>query len=108
ARLEELFTSGSELVRAGAAKGLSRLDLTSPDYKALLERFLTAITSPAEPKWVRHACIWAVAPLVGRNEMAAVNRAVEQCLDDRVSTVRKAALHVLADAIAEERGEWAQ
>jgi predicted nucleotidyltransferase/transcriptional regulator with XRE-family HTH domain len=107
-RLEDLFTSGPELVRTGAALGLSRLDLTSSDQKALLERFLTAIASPAEPIRVRWACIWTVASLLGRDNMATVNRVVEERLDDHDPMVSKAALHVLADAIAEGRGEWSQ
>lgn len=107
-RLEELFTSGTERVRAGAARGLSRLDFRSPAQKALLERFLTTIASPAEPTQVRCASIWAIASLLGQDNMAAVNRVVEECLDDQKPTVSKVALHVLADAIAEGRREWSQ
>jgi predicted nucleotidyltransferase/transcriptional regulator with XRE-family HTH domain len=107
-RLEELFTSGSELVRAGAVRGLSRLDFTSAENRDLLDHFLTTIASPTEPTGVRCACISAIAPLIGQDNIPSVNHLVEECLDDpdrRVSTV---ALHVLADAIAEERGEWSQ
>jgi predicted nucleotidyltransferase/transcriptional regulator with XRE-family HTH domain len=107
-RLEELFTSGPELVRLGAARGLSRLDFTSANQKALLERFLTTIASPAEPARVRCASIWAIASLLGRDEMAAVNRLVEECLDDHDTNVSRVAAHVLADAISEERREWSQ
>jgi predicted nucleotidyltransferase len=106
ARLEELFTSGPELVRAGAARGLSRLDLASPNYQPLLEKFLTAIGSPAESRHVRCSCIGATASLLGKEGMAAVGSAVEQCLDDPNPKVSRTALHVLADAIAEGRGEW--
>ncbi|HTU22986.1 MAG TPA: HEAT repeat domain-containing protein [Gemmataceae bacterium] len=107
-RLEGLFTSGSELVRAGAATGLSRLDFISPDQKELLEQFLTTINAPAEPTRVRCDCIWALASLLGRDDMATVNRVVENCLDDREPNVSRAALHVLADAIAEGRREWSR
>jgi len=107
-RLEDLFTSGPALVRASAATGLSRLDFTSPDQKALLQRFLTTVASPTEPTRVRCACIWAIASLLGRDDMAAVHQVVEERLDDHDSNVSKAALHVLADAIAEGRKEWSQ
>jgi predicted nucleotidyltransferase len=107
-RLEELFLSGPELVRFGAARGLSRLDFTSLDHKALLEQFLTTIASPAEPTLVRCASIWAIASLLGRDDMATVNHVVEEHLNDRDPDVSKAALHVLADAIAEGRREWSQ
>jgi predicted nucleotidyltransferase len=40
--------------------------------------------------------------------MAAVNRVVEECLDDHDPRVSGVALHVLADAIAEGRREWSQ
>src|SRR5262249_28094303 len=54
-RLETSFTSGSEIVRAGAAKGLSGLDFSSPDQEAILDRFLRTITDLAEPARVRCA-----------------------------------------------------
>jgi predicted nucleotidyltransferase len=107
-RLEALFTSGPELVRAGAAKGLSRLDFTSRDQKALLKRLLATIASPAEPTCVRFASIWAIATLLGRNDMRVANQVAEECLDDHNRMVSTAALHVLADALAEERREWSQ
>jgi predicted nucleotidyltransferase len=107
-RLEELFATGPELVRAGAARGLSRIDFTSVEQKALLDRLLATIVSPSEPPSVRHACIWAVASHVGREGIPRVNRVVETSLDDFNPTVSKAALHVLADAIAEGRREWSQ
>jgi predicted nucleotidyltransferase/transcriptional regulator with XRE-family HTH domain len=107
-RLEALLTSGSERVRAGAARGLSRLDFASPDQKALLERLLATIATRAEPARARCASIWAVASLLGRDGGAAVDATVEQCLDDPNPMVRKAALHVLADTIAEGRREWSQ
>jgi predicted nucleotidyltransferase len=105
-RLEALFNSGPELVRAGAARGLSRLDFTSPDQRALLELFRKTIGSSAEPTRVRCASIWALAPLLGREDREAVNRLIEECLDDQDGIVRKAALHALANAIAEGRREW--
>jgi predicted nucleotidyltransferase len=105
-RLEELFASGQERVRAGAAIGLARLDLVVPERHELLQRFLTTITSPEEPARVRCACIWAIASLLGREGMTPVNHAIEECLDDRDPHVSRAALHVLADAIAEGRREW--
>jgi len=105
-RLEELFTSGSELVRQGAARGLSRLDFASRDQKALLDRLLTTIASPAEPSRVRCACIHAVASLLGRDDTA--DQLVEKCLDDPDPKVSTVALHVLAEAIAEGRREWTQ
>jgi predicted nucleotidyltransferase/transcriptional regulator with XRE-family HTH domain len=104
--LEKLFTSAPELVRAGAAWGLSRLDFALADQKPLLERFLTTIASAAEPVRVRCASIWAVAALLGRDDMAAVNRVVEECLDEHDQNVCRTALHVLADAIADGRREW--
>jgi predicted nucleotidyltransferase len=107
-RLEGLFTSGPEAVRVGAVRGLSRLDFTSSDQESLRDRLLAAVASPIEPKAVRCASIWALAPLVGRDDMPAVNRVLEDRLDDSDSSVRKAALHVLADAIAEGRREWSQ
>jgi predicted nucleotidyltransferase/transcriptional regulator with XRE-family HTH domain len=99
-RLEELFTSGPELVRAGAARGLARLDFTAPERKPLLDRLVCTIASPAEPAPVRCASIWAIASLLGRDDMAAVSRVVEECIDDQNSRVKIVALHVLADAIA--------
>jgi predicted nucleotidyltransferase/DNA-binding Xre family transcriptional regulator len=106
ARLEELFISGPEPVRVGAAWGLSRLDWSSPDQKTLLERFLSTITSPAEPSWVRHACICAVASLLGKEDMTTVHQVVKGALDDKDPIVRRGALHVLADTIAEGIKEW--
>ncbi len=105
-RLMELFTSGPERVREGAARGLSRLDLTSRDQKSILEQFLTTIDSPAEPSKVRRACIHAVSSLLGRDKTA--NRVIEQCLDDLDPMVSTAALHVMAEAIAEGHREWSQ
>src|SRR5262249_5603795 len=107
-RLEELFKSGQKSVRAGAARGLSQLDLASSDQKALLERFLTTLGSPAEPAPVRCASIWAIASLLGKDDMPGVNHVVEECLADRDPHVRIVALHVLADAITEVRLEWSQ
>jgi predicted nucleotidyltransferase/transcriptional regulator with XRE-family HTH domain len=107
-RLAELFASGPELVRAGAAWGLWLLDLTSPDQEALRERFLTTIASPAEPTQIRCASLWAIAPLLGRDDMAAVDRVVEERLDDHDAIVSRVALHALADAIPEGRREWSQ
>ena len=46
-RLEKLFARGPALVRVGAARGLSQLDLTSPDREALRARFLSTIASPS-------------------------------------------------------------
>jgi predicted nucleotidyltransferase len=106
--LATMFTSGPDLVRAGAVRGLARLDLGLSDQKALLESFLAAITSAAEPIQVRGACIWAVAPLLGRDHMTVVDRVIESCLDDDNAMVSDTALHALADAIAEGRKEWSQ
>jgi predicted nucleotidyltransferase/transcriptional regulator with XRE-family HTH domain len=108
ARLKDLFLSGSEPDRLGAALGLSRLDFTSPGQKELLERFRSTIACPAEPRALRCASIWAIASLIGRNEMDAVDRAVEKCLDDRDPNVRRVAAHALADAITEGRKEWSE
>jgi predicted nucleotidyltransferase len=105
-QLEKLFTSGPQRVRAGAVRGLSGLDFTAPDQQALLERFLTTVASSGEPSTVRCACIWAFVSLLGRDTMASVNRAVEECLGDQDPNVRKTALHVLADSIAEGCREW--
>jgi predicted nucleotidyltransferase len=107
-RLEALFASGPERVRAGAARGLWRLDFTSPDQEALRERFLTTISSSTEPTPVRCACIWAIASLLGRDDLAAVDRVIEECLDDQDPMVSRVAHHALADAIAERRREWSQ
>jgi predicted nucleotidyltransferase len=107
-RLEELFASGPELVRAGAARGLARLDFTSPDQKAILERFLTTIASPDEPPRVRCASLWAIASLLGRDDMTTVHQVVEESLGDPDPIMHKAALHVLADAVAEGRTEWSR
>jgi len=105
-RLEELFTSGPELVRQGAARGLSRLDFASRDQRALLDRLLTTLASPAEPSRVRCACIHAVASLLGRDGTA--DQLVEKCLDDPDPKVSTVALDVLAEAIAEGHKEWSQ
>ena len=102
-RLEELFATGREAVRAGAARGLSRIDLVSPDRKPLLNRILSTIKSSAEPASVRCACIWAVASFLKQDEIAVV---VENCLDDSDSMVKGAALHVLSDAITDGEMEW--
>jgi predicted nucleotidyltransferase/transcriptional regulator with XRE-family HTH domain len=107
-RLKVLFTSAPERVRAGAAGGLSHLDFTSPDEKPVLEQFLVTIGSPGESCRVRSACLWAVSSLIGEDGMAAVDRVVEGCLDDPEPNVQKAALHVLADAIADGRRGWSQ
>jgi predicted nucleotidyltransferase/transcriptional regulator with XRE-family HTH domain len=106
--LKALFTSAPELVRAGAAGGLSQLDFSSPDEKPVLEQFLTTINSPSEPCRVRSACLWAVSSLVGKDGMAAVDRVVEECLEDTDPNVQKTALHILADAIADGRRAWSQ
>ncbi len=105
-RVEELFRSGPELVRKGAARGLSQLDFALPHQQALLEQLLTAVASPAEPSGVRCACIHAVAPLLGRHGTA--DQVVEKCLDDPNPIVSTAALHALVDAIAEGHREWSQ
>jgi predicted nucleotidyltransferase len=102
-RLEELFATGREPVRAGAARGLSRLDLVSPERKALLHRILVTIKSSAEPALVRCACIWSVASFLNQVEIAVV---VESCLDDSDSKVKLVALHVLSDAITDGDMEW--
>jgi predicted nucleotidyltransferase len=107
-RLESLFSSGPEVVRAGAARGLSRLDFAVPERQALREQFLTMIASADEPPRVRRASIRAVAPLLGRDDMGPVNRAVEACLDDPDPIVSNAALHAVADAIVEGRRKWSQ
>ena len=101
--LEKLLASGNEVVRAGAAKGLSRINLVSPDHKDLLDQFLVMIPSSDEPSSVRCACIWAVASFLGREKIAAV---VKDCLDDDDSNVQRAALHVLGDAITDGEMEW--
>jgi predicted nucleotidyltransferase len=105
-RLAELFASGPERLREGAALGLSRLDFTSPAQKELLGQFLDTIASPAEPARVRWASLAAIDSLIGRDEMAAVDRVVEQCLDDPNPKVHVVALRVLADAIVAGRKEW--
>jgi predicted nucleotidyltransferase/transcriptional regulator with XRE-family HTH domain len=105
-RLEELFTSGTELLRVGAARGLSRLNFASPNQKVLLERFLTTIASPAEPPRVRCACIWTVAALLGNDDAVEVDRTVENCLDGQDPIVSNTALHVLGDAVADGRRKW--
>jgi predicted nucleotidyltransferase/HEAT repeat protein/transcriptional regulator with XRE-family HTH domain len=107
-RLEELLSSASGRVRAGAARGLSLLDFAAPEQQTLLEKFLATISAPAEPGDVRRACIWAVAPLLGRDDQAAVNCVMDKCLEDHDPLVSRSALHVLADAIAEGRREWSQ
>jgi predicted nucleotidyltransferase len=40
--------------------------------------------------------------------MVAVNRVIEECLDDQDQIVSRVAHHALADAIAEGRREWSQ
>jgi predicted nucleotidyltransferase len=106
--LVELFRSGPPTVRAGAARGLSRLDLSTTAEQALLQRFLDTITSPDEPAPVRAASIWAVASLLGDEGTAGVSRVIEECLDDADHVVSRTALHVLADAIALGEREWSQ
>ncbi len=105
-RLVELFTTGPAHVREGAARGLSRLDLTSRDHTSLLEEFLTTIDSPAEPSKVRRACIHAVSSLLGRDNTAT--QLIEKCLDDLDPMVSTAAIHVMAEAIVDGNREWSQ
>jgi len=102
-RLEKLFGSGPEAVRSGAARGLSRIDLVSPERKLLLNRILDTIKSSVEPASVRCACIWAVSSFLNQDEIAGV---VENCLDDSDSKVKLAALHVLGDAITDGEMDW--
>ncbi len=103
ARLERLFSTGTEDVRAGAVKGLSRVDLVSPAHKRLLDQILATINSSAQPVSVRCACIWSVASLVKQAEIAL---AVENCLEDGDSRVKWVALHVLSDAMIDGEMEW--
>lgn len=107
-RLEELFASGPERVRAGAARGLSRLDFAAPEQQPLLERFLTTIASSAEPARVRRASIWALASLCGQGGLGSVGKMLEERLDDPDPLVSSAALHVLADAVPKEGNGWSQ
>ncbi len=107
-RLEELLNDGPTTVRAGAARGLSRLDFGLDIYRLLLKKFLAIIGAPSEPSPVRCASIWAIASMLGRDDVPAVNGAIEVCLDDQDPHVRHAALHVLADAVSEGRREWSQ
>lgn len=102
-RLENLFGSGSEEVRAGAARGLSLVNLLAPEHKVLLNRMLATIKSSADAESVRCACIWAVASFLGQDEVA---RIVENCLDDCDVMVKLAALHVLSDAVMDGEMEW--
>jgi len=104
-RLEGQLASESELVRVGAVRGLSLLDLNSPDQAALLKHFVSTIASSDEPSRVRCACICAIASVLGRDEVVGL---VEQRLDESDRKVRMAALHVLADAVADGRTPWAQ
>ena len=102
-RLEDLFEAASEVVRAGAAKGLSRVNLILPEHKVLLDRFLDTIKIPTEPTSVRCACVWAVASFLAHDEIAAV---VRNCLDDSDSKIRWVALHVLGHAITDSEMKW--
>jgi predicted nucleotidyltransferase/transcriptional regulator with XRE-family HTH domain len=104
-RLEEQLASKSELVRAGAVRGLSRLDFALPDQATLLTDFMSTIASPTEPSRVRCACIWAIVSALGRDDVAGL---VEQRLEDADPKVRTAALHVIADAIAAGLRPWSQ
>jgi predicted nucleotidyltransferase/transcriptional regulator with XRE-family HTH domain len=106
--LEKLFASGPDEVRVGVARGLSRLDFTLPEQKALLDRILTTIASSTQAASVRFASIGAISSLLGRDNSEAVDHLVEECLDDQNSSVRIAALHALADAIAEGRRKWSR
>ena len=101
--LEKLFATGQEVVRAGAIRGLSRVDLVSPERKVLLDRILDTIKSQAEPASLRCACVWAVASFLGHDKIAAV---VQDCLDDADFKVKRVALHVLSDAITDGEMEW--
>jgi predicted nucleotidyltransferase len=49
-----------------------------------------------------------MASLLGRDDMSSVTRVAEECLDGPDLNVSRAALHVLADAIAERSQEWPQ
>lgn len=106
--LEHLFSSGQEAVRVGAARGLSRLDFALPKHKQLFERFLHTITSFVEPTPVRCAAIRATASCLGRDDMKALETAVEGCLEDQDARVKIVSLHAIADAIADGRMEWSQ
>lgn len=105
ARLDQLFGKAPAVVRAGAARGLSRVVLSSPDRNALLRRILATIESAGEPPMVRTACIWAAASSLGKEDIAS---AVIRCLEDANQKVKNAALHVLADAITEGQMEWSR
>jgi predicted nucleotidyltransferase len=107
-RLKLLYSRGPEIVRAGAARGLSEIDLSSPECNDLLELFLATVASSTEPAGVRFASIWVLASLLGREDMQLVNQTMERCLDEQNSNLRRVALHVLADAIADGRIEWSQ
>jgi predicted nucleotidyltransferase len=102
-RLERLFAKSRNVVRSGAARGLSRIDLVSAKGKDLLDQILGTIRSSREPSCVRCACIWAVASFVEHDAIAAV---IEICLDDADSDVQRVALHVLGDAITDGEMEW--
>jgi len=105
-RLEELFASGPERVRAGAARGLSLINFDLPDHRLLLERFMATAASYAEPSQVRCAAIWTTASVIGQDDDSEVDQLVEKCLDDQDQAVRETALHVLADALADGRKQW--
>ena len=74
-----------------------------------LERLLTTIAAAAEPTQVRCMLLFAISGTASDEEdMAVVNRVVEECLSDPDKNVRQRALHGLADAIADGRREWPQ
>jgi predicted nucleotidyltransferase/DNA-binding Xre family transcriptional regulator len=108
ARLEKLFKSGPEAVRAGAARGLSGLDFTSPAQNALLKQFMITIATLTEPVHVRCAAISAIATALGFEQTSDVDDIIEKRLDDSNPKVRMVALHAIADAIVEGRKAWSR
>src|SRR5262249_19839792 len=103
--LERAFHKGPAAVRAGAARGLSQIDLRQPSCQDLVKSLQRVIAAGNESRQIRHAAIWAGSSIIG-NDTFGIRDTIEACLEDGDSEVRHAALHVLADAIAEGRLTW--
>ena len=103
-RLKALVSSAPHVVRAGAIRGLSRIDLTASESRPLVERFLTAARSSAESPVVRAACLLAIDSLIGKEAIA--DQCIVASLDEFDKKVQRTALHLVAQAIADGRLAW--
>ena len=103
-RLTEILGSDEQpaAVRAGVARGLTKVAISEPSVLEMLRRFALPGNAPGE---VNTACAWALGPKIGKNH--DVTDMFQRWLDQPdAPELQRIAARALAVAMADERLTW--